>query len=31
MDPPKLLHPLKTEQIKKRIREAVLKPGKIFK
>jgi hypothetical protein len=31
MDPPKLLHPLKTEQIKKRIRDAVLKPGKIFK
>jgi hypothetical protein len=31
MDPPQLLHPLKTEQIKKRIREAVLKPGKIFK
>jgi hypothetical protein len=31
MDPPHLLHPLKTEQVKKRIREAVLKPGKIFK
>jgi hypothetical protein len=31
IDPPKLLKPLTTEQIKKRIQEAVLKPGKIFK
>lgn len=31
MDPPKMLHPLKTEVIKKRIREAILKPKKIFK
>jgi hypothetical protein len=31
IDPPKLLQPLTTEQIKKRIQEAVLKPGKIFK
>ncbi|MBX9782668.1 MAG: nucleotidyl transferase AbiEii/AbiGii toxin family protein [Chitinophagaceae bacterium] len=31
IDPPKLLHPLKTEQIKKRIQEAVLKPSKTFK
>jgi hypothetical protein len=31
IDPPKLLKPLKTDQIKKRIQEAVLKPSKIFK
>jgi Nucleotidyl transferase AbiEii toxin, Type IV TA system len=30
MDPPKLLKPLKVEQIKKRILEASLKPTKIF-
>jgi hypothetical protein len=30
IDLPKLLKPLKTDQIKKRIQEAVLKPGKIF-
>lgn len=31
LDPPKMLKPLKSEQIKKRIYEAVLKPDKIFK
>jgi hypothetical protein len=31
IDLPKLLKPLKTDQIKKRIQEAVLKPSKIFK
>jgi Nucleotidyl transferase AbiEii toxin, Type IV TA system len=31
MDPPKLVKPLKLEQIKKRILEASLKPSKIFK
>jgi Nucleotidyl transferase AbiEii toxin, Type IV TA system len=31
MDPPKLVKPLKLEQIKKRILEAALKPSKIFK
>lgn len=31
MDPPKLLKPLKTDQIKKRLSEAVLKPNTIFK
>ena len=30
-DPPKLLTPLPLEKIKKRIQEATLKPGKIFK
>lgn len=30
VDPPKLLNPLKLKEIKKRILEAVLKPGKIF-
>jgi hypothetical protein len=31
IDPPKLLKPIKLEQIKKRIQNAILKPGKIFK
>ncbi len=31
IDPPKLLNPLKLDQIKKRIQEATLKPNKLFK
>lgn len=30
IDPPKMLKPIKVDQIKKRIREATQKPGKIF-